>query len=152
VVWQVRSGAKFKLWEDKWLINCQLKGRYPRIYNNSLIKDEPIVRFGRLSTKGWEWAFRWRREWFKWEKPLVDKFMTSISQVSLHRDKEDLWLWNDPPSYTFSVKSAYKMLANHGTGVVSSLLAYLWNLKVMRSTQFYVWRVFSNRIATKQNL
>jgi len=29
---------------------------------------------------------------------------------------------------------------------------HLWDLKVMPSALFYVWRAFSNRIATKQNL
>jgi len=29
---------------------------------------------------------------------------------------------------------------------------YLWNLKVMPSAQFYVWRALSDRISTKQNL
>jgi len=53
-VWQVGSGAKFKFWKDDWIINGQIKERYPIIYNNSLIKDEPIVRFGRWSTEGWE--------------------------------------------------------------------------------------------------
>lgn len=32
------------------------------------------------------------------------------------------------------------------------MFEHLWNLKVMPSTLFYVWRALSNRIATKQNL
>ena len=78
--------------------------------------------------------------------------MASISQVPLHQDKEDLWLWNGPPSYSFSVKFAYKILTNHGTRSVQEVFAYLWNLKVMPSTQFYVWRALSDRIATMLNL
>ena len=31
------------------------------------------------------------------------------------------------------------------------MFEYLWNLKVMPSAQFYVWRALSDRIATKQN-
>jgi len=42
--------------------------------------------------------------------------MESISHVSLRPDKEDLRLWNDPPSYTFSVKSAYNKLVNQRSG------------------------------------
>jgi len=44
---------------------------------------------------------------------MVEEFMSSLSQVSLLPENEDLWLWNDPPSYSFSVKSAYEKLANH---------------------------------------
>ena len=42
--------------------------------------------------------------------------MENLSQVSLYPNKEDLWLWNDPPSYTFSVKSAYNKLINQASG------------------------------------
>jgi len=42
--------------------------------------------------------------------------MKIISQVSLHQHIKDIRLWNDPPSYTFSVKSAYNKLVNHKSG------------------------------------
>jgi len=78
--------------------------------------------------------------------------MSCLSQVSLHLEKEDLWLWNDPPSYSFLVKSGYKRLANHGTEGVIESFAHVWNLKVLPSAQFYVWRALSDWIATKLKL
>jgi len=54
-------GSKFKWWEDEWIDNIKLKEKYPRIFNNSLIKDKTIENFGRWSSKGWEWVFSWRR-------------------------------------------------------------------------------------------
>ena len=66
--------------------------------------------------------------------------MESISHVSLRPDKEDLRLWNDSPLYTFSIKSSYNKLVNQISGGVSVVFEYLWNLKVMPSAQFYVWR------------
>jgi len=45
-----------------------------------------------------------------------------------------------PSSYSFSIKYAYKKLANHGIEGVIELFAHLWNLKVMSSAQFNVWR------------
>jgi len=48
--------------------------------------------------------------------------------------------------------SPYKKLANHGIEGVTESFAHLWNLKVMLSTQFYVWRALSDRITTKLNL
>ena len=86
------------------------------------------------------------------KKIMVEDFMTIISQVSLHQDTEDKRFWNDPPSYSFSVKSAYNKIANHTIGRGSEVFEHLWGLKVMPSTLFYVWRALSNRIATKQNL
>ena len=67
------------------------------------------------------------------EKPMVEYFLSCLSQVSLLPDKEDLWLWSDPPSYSFSVKSTYKKLANHEIEGVIVSFAHLWNLKVMPS-------------------
>jgi len=42
--------------------------------------------------------------------------MSIISQVTLQPGKEDSRIWNDPPSYIFSVKSAYNKLVNHRSG------------------------------------
>ncbi|XP_068485032.1 uncharacterized protein [Phaseolus vulgaris] len=52
MVWQLGSGDKIKFWEDEWLANGQLKGRYERIYNNSDLKDKTIENFGNWSTHG----------------------------------------------------------------------------------------------------
>ena len=152
MVWQLGSGDKIKFWEDEWLANGQLKGRYERIYNNSDLKDKTIENFGNWSTQGWEWKFSWRREWFEWERIMLEDFMENISQVSLCPIKEDRRLWNDYPSYTFSVKSAYNKIINHTSGGVPVVFEHLWKLKVMPSAQFYVWRALSDRIATKMNL
>jgi len=102
MVWQHGSEDKIKFWEDEWLANGQLKGRYERIYNNYDLKDKTIGNFGSWSTQGWEWKFSWRREWFEWERTMIEEFMENLSQVSLYPNKEDLRLWNDPPLYTIS--------------------------------------------------
>lgn len=52
---------------------------------------------------------------------MVENFMAIISQVSLHPDKEDLRIWNDPPSYTFSLKFAYNKLVNHRFGGIGGV-------------------------------
>ncbi len=124
MVWKVGSGGKVKFWEDEWIANGQLKTRYERIYNNSELKDKPIDCFVRRNADGWEWKFRWRREWFEWEKTMVEDFMSILSHVSLQSDIEDSRLWNDPPSYTFSVKSAYNKLGNYGSGGYQCLVIF----------------------------
>jgi len=49
------------------------------------------------------------------------------------------------------VKSAYNRLVKHDTGGVLKVFEILWNLKVMPSAKFFVWRALSDRLATKQN-
>ena len=114
--WKVGSGVKIKFWEDEWLPIGQLKARYERLYNNSELKDKTIGSFGCWNTDRWEWKFSWRREWFEWEKNMVEDFMSIISLVPFQPDNEDVRIWNDPQSYTFSVKSAYNKLVNRRIG------------------------------------
>ena len=42
--------------------------------------------------------------------------MTIISQAIPQQEVEDIRIWIDPPSYTFTVKSAYNKLVKHNTG------------------------------------
>ncbi|XP_068461619.1 uncharacterized protein [Phaseolus vulgaris] len=52
MTWEVGSGEKIKFWEDEWLANGQLKGRYKRLYNNSELKDKPIGSCGSWNVDG----------------------------------------------------------------------------------------------------
>ena len=52
MTWEVGSGEKIKFWEDEWLANGQLKGRYERLYNNSKLKDKPIGSCGSWNVDG----------------------------------------------------------------------------------------------------
>ena len=45
-----------------------------------------------------------------------------------------------------------QVIACHGYGSIFELSVHFWNLKVMPSTQFYVWRALLDKIATKMNL
>jgi len=56
--WAVGSSEKVKLWEDVcvyivWVYNCQLKARFPRLFNNSLIIDNSLCRFGNWNRDNW---------------------------------------------------------------------------------------------------
>jgi len=133
----VGSGEKIKFWEDELLTNRQLKTRYERLYNNSELKDKYIGSCGSWTIEGWEWKFSWRRDWFEWEKSMVEDFMAIISQVILQQEVDDIRIWIDSPSYTFTVKSAYNRLVKHNTGGVVKVFELLWNLKVMPSAKFF---------------
>ena len=69
---------KIKLWEDIWVDNCQLKVRFPRLFNNSLSIDNSLCCFGKWHINIWSWEFKRRREWFEWEKSQVDEFLSVL--------------------------------------------------------------------------
>ena len=94
LAWKVGSGEKIKFWE----VIGQLKERFERLYNNSELQNKTIDSCGRWNSEGWVWEFRWRREWFEWEKILVEEFMSIISQVPLHQGTEDKRFLERSPS------------------------------------------------------
>ena len=52
VSWQAGFGSIIIMWEDVWAGYNQLKVRFPRINNNSTLKDELLVKFGSWTREG----------------------------------------------------------------------------------------------------
>ncbi|XP_068479067.1 uncharacterized protein [Phaseolus vulgaris] len=98
------------------------------------------------------WELKWRREWFKWEKAQVDEFMTVLEGQTLKKGKEDKWLWRDPQTCKYSVKSAYAFVSNSIPSASKDMYRVMWGLLVPPSAQYFVWRALQNRITKKQNL
>ena len=48
---------------------------------------------GRWIDNKWVWEFKWKREWFEWEKSLVDEFFSFLEGTSIDMAGEDHWLW-----------------------------------------------------------
>ena len=150
--WGVEFGEKVKLWEDVWVDNIKLKARFPRLFNNSLIIDNPLRHFGKWNKDNWVWEFKWRREWFEWEKAQVVQFKTVLEGQTLKTNMEDKWLWRDLQTCKYSVKFAYAIVSNSIPSASKDMYRVLWGLLVPPSTQCFVWRALHNRIVTKQNL
>jgi len=81
-------------------------------------------------------------------KVTGDRIDDSI-RTSLHLDREDKWVWRDPQSNIYSMKSAYKLLTNANIGTTCEHLRVLWSLKVIPSAQCLAWRALMDKIATK---
>ena len=132
--------------------NCKLKVRFPRLFNNSLSPDSPLYCFGKWHSDKWSWEFKWRREWFEWEKPQVDEFIYVLEGQTLKSGWDDKWLWRDPQSCKYSVKSTYEILSSLTLGASSDTYTVLWGLLIPPSTQCFAWRALQDKIATKKNL
>jgi len=39
-----------------------------------------LEQYGEWKDLGWEWDFKWRREWFDWEKPMIEELFGIIQQ------------------------------------------------------------------------
>jgi hypothetical protein len=97
-------------------------------------------------------AWKWRRRLFVWECERVGELCLLLQNVNLHVDREDRWLWNSEMSNAFSVQSAYKFLASqhHTDAMVTSKT--LWHKDIPLKVVLFVWRLFRDRLPTKDNL
>ena len=60
----------------------------------------------------WSWKFTWRRNFFVWEKELVESLHLSVDQTSLSESGRDVRVWTFDISNAFSV-SGFLAQVNH---------------------------------------
>ncbi|GAU46898.1 hypothetical protein TSUD_296770 [Trifolium subterraneum] len=108
-----------------------------------------------MSAVGWGVggaAWRWWRRLFAWEEELVEECIDRLSSYFLQDGVSDRWVWKLHPSKVYTVKSAYSYLTasnvNHNEGFDS----FLWLKVVPLKVNIFIWRLFLNRLSTKDNL
>ena len=72
--------------------------------------------------------------------------------MNLQVDKEDRWQWHLKTSNAFSVRSAYKVLATRYHSPVMETLKPLWHKDIPLKVVLFGWRLFRDRLPTKDNL
>jgi len=75
-----------------------------------------------------------------------------LQNVNLPVDKVDKWLWTLESSKVFTVRSAYKHLTTQPPLVSSVDASFLWHKDVPLKVVLFVWRLFRDRLPTKDNL
>ena len=79
----------------------------------------------------WRWSLRWRRVPFEWESELIFQVNLLLSNVQVHKDYSDSWLWLESTWSTYSSNSAYQArFAEEDAHELSSTLAEVWKLKI----------------------
>lgn len=148
----VGDGKNTFFWMDVWVGGMSLRDRFSRLFDLSLLKEESV--FG-MHFLGWGiegGAWRWRRRLFAWEEELVGDLRLLLHNVSLQVDRVDKWLWRLETSSVYSVRSAYKLLSasTHVDQVVPA--SSLWHKNVPLKVVIFAWRLFRDRLPTKDNL
>ncbi|KAF1868532.1 hypothetical protein Lal_00035970 [Lupinus albus] len=113
---------KVKYNHDHWFGSSTLFSRYKRLYNLSNQHNDNICNFG--------------------------------SWVVLSKDKPGYWEWRHEKSKKYSVKSAYKLLCSsvQHSSLISQHSFSLWKSKAPPKVITFVWRLFQDRIPTKDSL
>ena len=141
--WRVGDGSSIDIWKHRWL-DSSGGGKIlsPRMDSSlAVVKDLFIT-----GTK-------------MWNSDLLDQMLKSMS-VSLHTDRDALiWPWTLDGVY--SVKSAYRILANESLlsqagssnpEASKPLWNGIWRLKVPNKVKHFLWRASNESLPTKFNL
>ncbi|KAL5170075.1 putative ribonuclease H protein [Glycine soja] len=152
--WKVGDGAKIRFWKDKWREgDLTLQAKYPALFQISTQQNHSINSMGLLIDNRWEWQFQWRRNLFEHEISTAAEFMADIEHVHIQPSARDLLLWNADPGGSYTTKSAYNLLkANDRQAPVDSATKIIWTLKIPPRAIAFAWRIFKNRLPTKDNL
>jgi len=97
-------------------------------------------------------AWRWRRRLFVWEEEMLGDLTLLLQNVILQVDKDDRWLWTLESSHVFSVKSAYNALTTQPPIELPVVVCSLWHKDVPLKVVLFAWRMFRDRLPTKNNL
>ncbi|KAF1891164.1 hypothetical protein Lal_00001305 [Lupinus albus] len=157
LVRRVGDETNTSFWFDNWLGSSTLHSKYQRLFKLSVSPNDNISNFGSWVGEVWEWNIPWRRRLFIWEQDLCNSFLNDIKQVALHQFRSDNWEWKLDTSRQYSVKYAYKLLTtvdqtdltNHHT---PTLWKSLWKSKAPSKVIYLAWRLFHDRLPTKDAL
>lgn len=97
-------------------------------------------------------AWSWRRRLFAWEEELVGELMLLLQNVSLQVDRIDRWIWQLDTSAIYTVRSAYNYLNIESPIDTVVPVHSLWHKDVSLKVVLFAWRLFRDRLPTKDNL
>jgi len=142
-------------WLDRWVGDVPLRVRYRRLFD---LSEDKLLTVAQLNDLGWDVgveAWKWRRRLWAWEEELVVECRTLLLTVSLQADINDVWTWITDPLTGYTVKGAYRTLTsgtplNPGCSFIFDDI--LWRKNVPLKVSIFAWRLFRNRLPTKDNL
>ena len=148
----VGDGKNTLFWSDVWVGGIAFRDRFNRLFELSLLKEESIFGMHSLGWGSEGRAWRWRRRLFVWEEELVGELKFLLQNVTLQVDRVDRRLWRLETSSVYTVRSAYKFL-NANVAVDQAVpVSSLWHKNVPLKVVIFAWRLFRDRLPTKDNL
>jgi hypothetical protein len=108
-----------------------------------------------MSQLGWgeggaAWA--WRRQLWAWEEELLGEFRSVLANSVLQPDVIDRWVWRYDPNGGYSVRGAYQLLTATDVQDTTTTSYLIWHKQVPLKVLVMTWRLFRNRLPTKDNL
>lgn len=152
IVRKVGDGRNTLFWEDPWLDGVPLAVSFSRLFE---LTERKLVTVEEMFYLGWGRegaAWQWRRRLFAWEEELVVECVALLSPIVLQVGSLDRWVWKLHSSQRYTVNSAYRFLTAIEGNPNEGFHNMLWLKAVPLKVNIFVWRLFLNRLATKDNL
>ena len=146
------DGINTNFWEVVWISGVSLKESFSRLFELSVEKWVSVFDMFKLGWGKNGEVWKWRRKLFVWEEEKVGELCLLLHSVILQVDKEDGWAWKLEKTNFYSVRSAYNFqTAQHIVDNPVDVQS-LWQKDIPLKVVIFAWRLFRNRLPTKDNL
>jgi len=129
-----------------------LKIKFPRLFELAVNKE---CRVEEMWSMGWGdggEAWVWRRRLLAWEEESLRECTILLSNIVLQDDVIDSWRWLLDLTSGNTVKGAYRLFTTIGEPLDRSLVVDVWYKQIPSKVSMFAWRLFWNRLPTKDNL
>jgi hypothetical protein len=140
---QVENGRLTSFWQGAWCGSIPLRDSFPEIFH---ICNEREITVADAAAHGWNFSFR------RYLSPelaaQIHGLLGIVRQTNLSQEKDKpVWKWTK--SGIYSVKSMYNHLCRHGA---DRSFKHLWKSKIPLKIKIWLWLIWHDAIATKDNL
>ncbi|GAU48354.1 hypothetical protein TSUD_267790 [Trifolium subterraneum] len=126
IIREVGDGHSTLFWTDPWLEERPLARSFGRLYD---LAENKLITVAEMFGLGWGGV----------EMETEDNML-------------DRWVWKLHTSQRYSVKSAYSFITAIGSTHNERVDCFMWRKSVPLKVDIFVWRLFLNRLPTKDNL
>jgi len=97
-------------------------------------------------------AWEWRRRLLAWEENSVRECSLLLHNIVLQENVADSWRWLLDLIHGYSVRDIYRFITHSGGQVDRTHVDDVWHRHIPLKVSIFAWRLFQNRIPTKDNL
>jgi hypothetical protein len=140
---RVGNGLLTSFWGDSWCSISPLKDMFPVLFD---ICNDQKISVAEAAVLGWRFTYR------RWLTPDLIIQEAGILQILNHvrlSEEKDSPHWKWSKNGIFTVKSMYKHLCSNGR---DRSFRHLWKSKIPLKIKVWLWMIWHNAIATKDNL
>ncbi|GLT40903.1 hypothetical protein SLA2020_150010 [Shorea laevis] len=150
--WEVGDGSFVDFWSSKWVGNEPLKNLFPRLFTLATNREGLVKDMGVWRDESWVWECKWRCGYVGRATGEVEQLREMLNGIQVRVNGVDSWRWVHSTNGFYSVKGAYEFLTPKSCCFDEKWVKVIWNKYVPSKLSVFGWRLFLNRLATKENL